>query len=305
MEVDISDNRWILFSTQWAIQRTNGKSVTKYFESNSSGYVTGNATGAMFGYIRRFTQIPGTTVVLIVDYDNNCIQTWNRSNNYVYDFVGSCGKQGELKNGVGTEARFKHPSSIIRDDKNLDRYYVADEYNYAIRIFDLSNKSVRTLATLSRTVPANPRTLLQDPYYSGYFLILTPFSIFNISKDDGTYKLIAGRNNSNRDNSDNTMFPYTLSNILHIIGSIYVAVPSQNKTLQLINLQIQNFETLCIPVCAYNGRLQGETSCQDCREFDQGSSLLFYQGVLYVGMKQKIVSLSGINLSVTLQYRSY
>ena len=110
--------------------------------SGSRGDAEGVGEAAQFDFPIGLA-LSGTTLY-VADRNNHLIRAINLTSRTV-DTIAGGGTIGDYVDGVGSTARFNHPSGLAVDASGTT-LYVADSDNHRIRAIDLASRRVSTLA---------------------------------------------------------------------------------------------------------------------------------------------------------------
>ena len=125
------------------IKLATGEVTTIAGNPGQYGWADGTGSSATF-YLPEWVVSDGTNLY-VADTDNNTIRKILLASGAVTTLAGGPGQMADMKDGVGTAARFYHPSAIATDGANL---YVSDTANNAIRKVVLATGAVSTIASV-------------------------------------------------------------------------------------------------------------------------------------------------------------
>lgn len=144
MERDILHQKNLLFSDGNALKTSDGVTTSTIIgNATISGYINAVGAEARFQYITGFIQLDARRVI-VVDNGNNCVRLVDRVTRTAEPLVGQCSRYGYV-DGVGDQALFAGPWSIVQDQSDHNVVIVTDRYNNALRSIDLRDNSVSTL----------------------------------------------------------------------------------------------------------------------------------------------------------------
>lgn len=147
---DVYRPAFIIFSDGSSMRSLNTQtmqSTNLIGDAKSHSYTEGIGSEARFNIISGFVQV-NVTHTLLVDHGNHCIRSMVRErlsdwSSVIYNtsnLVGLCGTSGS-NFGVGTEARFSHPSKIIRSPSE-NKFFVSDFNNLLIKELNIDTLEV-------------------------------------------------------------------------------------------------------------------------------------------------------------------
>ncbi|XP_077987785.1 NHL repeat-containing protein 2-like [Glandiceps talaboti] len=117
--------------------------VTTFVGSGKEALIDGKQTNAAFNNPQAVAvDHVHKDRLFVADTDNHAIREVSLPDGEVTTLAG--GSKG-LKNGIGKYATFYHPAGVTIDPNGY-RLFIADHYNHVIRIINLENNMVTTLA---------------------------------------------------------------------------------------------------------------------------------------------------------------
>ena len=222
-----------------------------------SGYKDADGENSRFGLITGFIGITAK-ILIAVDHDNHCLRRIHRDTGLTTTFSGVCTSSGYQD---GTQAKFKYPYSIIRNNQKRNKLLVTDEYNNAIRTVTVSDGPVGTLIK-SDTI-RHPWSLTQNT--AGDIFVTTNYAVYRISYTEKTITLIAGSPTT----TGYRELIFIQNNNLLIIADHY------NNKLRLLDLDDDKVTTLNL--------------CNGCVSLLWPYSIMLTNDSLYVGQYRKIL----------------
>ena len=159
--------------------------------AGSAGYLDGPATSAEFNYPYGVTIDPSNGNVIVADTSNSVIRLINVTSNIVSTLAGAAGAAGYL-DGPTTSAEFYYPYGVTIDPSNRN-VIVADTFNSAIRLINVTSNIVSTLAGvggsggyqngLTYIAQFNhPYGIAIDPSYGNLFIADTNSNLIRFSE---------------------------------------------------------------------------------------------------------------------------
>ena len=310
MERDKLQKENILFTDGNALKTTNGQTTSTIIGSaRESGYIDAKGEQARFNYITGFTQLDARRVV-VVDNGNNCVRLIDRISRTAEPLAGRCGTYGN-QDGIGNQALFAGPWSVVRNKHVPGSLIVTDRYNNVLRAIQLSNNEVTTY--WKENALFRPRALM----WSGEELWITGYTnITKLTPPEGSgVELVAGSQvegdsegtmekikdsllktvislNSQDDlpPPDNPVYLFAdlpkFKDILEIAPvdkGVYVVADRGNSKLKLLDTNKNSVSTLC-------GR-EGDTKCPILSP----TAVLSLGDNVYVGDYGAIQKISGKN----------
>ena len=270
MELDSYQPGNIIYTDKHSLKTTDGVTAAIIAgHPTQSGYKDAVRENSRFQYITGFIGITAK-ILLAVDHDNHCLRRIHRDTGLTTTFSGVCTSSGYQD---GTQAKFLHPISIIRDNQNGDQLLVTDQYNNAIRTVAVSDGSVGTLIK-SDTI-RRPWCLTQNT--AGDIFVTTYFAVYRISYTEKTITLIAGSPTTTgyRDGSLlSSLFNYPRELIFIQNNNLLIADHYNNK-LRLLDLDEDKVTTLNL--------------CNGCVSLLWPYSIMLTNDSLYVGLYQMIL----------------
>ena len=136
----------------------------------TSGTTDGSGTNAQFYYPTGLA-ISGTSLY-VADYGNHAIRVVDTGTAVVTTLAGVKGISGSgPTDGTGTNARFNYPTGLAI---SCNKLYVADRYNYALRVVDTETKEVTTVAGVKGTSGTTDGTGTNARFYYPTGLLIDP-----------------------------------------------------------------------------------------------------------------------------------
>lgn len=112
--------------------------------ADTRGSVDGVGGAARLNSPMALTVSPDRRTLYIADTQNSTIRSMEVATAAVRTLAGSPGEFGSA-DGVGAQARFNRPRGLVTDASG-GLLYIADSYNYTLRVLELTTGRVRTLA---------------------------------------------------------------------------------------------------------------------------------------------------------------
>lgn len=273
IEPDILDPNFLICSTSIHILRTDG--TTKRVLYRSYGSVDSSING--------FVQYK--TGVLIYPLWYAIVKT-NRILPRGNIIIGSVTTPG-FRDGVGTEARFWFPHSMIKIPEE-DFILVSDHKNNAIRKVDIVTLSVTTY--LQHNSIDGPRGMVYDPSYKVVFIAMTSH-ISRLDTTKNSIRTVAGKEGTpGYVNGDLVKARFNQTEELAMVSStLLLATDRGNNILRLIDLGSNDVQS----------RFGGDSQFSGIVE---PTALLLTRGYVFVGDQAGLKQMPG---TISDQYEKY
>lgn len=157
---------------------------------NGGGYRDGPVEDALWYHpvgIAKFNS-GFVNVLVVVDHSNHAIRMINLLTDYVTTIAGTPQVYDSARDGSALSALFFYPEGIAIRDKEFGSFeaYIADEFNYGIRLYDHDSRTVTTVAG------SRSRQGLEDgPISSAYFGRVTGVAVDNTNSEPIIYAIDA------------------------------------------------------------------------------------------------------------------
>lgn len=289
MEPDLHVPGNILFSEYYALRTTDGETISTIAGStSSSGNIVAVGQRARFGQMSGFRQISSTHVV-VVDHIHSCLRLVSRITLQTSWYAGYCGGNG-YSQGT-TSARFRHPLSVIDDQKRPGMLLASDRNNNAIRHIRLTAGS--GLCSVSQFFQSSsidkPMGLTQDPFAGGVYITTATHRVFKLTYTTRFLTFLSGSTSRGFANGDfgSSRFYYPFEVLLIDNGQKLVLADNSNSRLRVLDLINRRSSSIC---SGSTGHYDSDMST--CTLWEP-RSLMVLNKTMYVGEKYRIRKLQG------------
>jgi len=183
---------WTPLSSGGGASMSSGLVVTRAGQAGTAGFSDGTGMGAVFD-APRGVATDGTTLY-IADTMNSCIRQMVLATGAVTTIAGMPGVEGS-QDGPGASALFDRPYGLALDVAD-SRLYVADSYNYTIRMVSLAEPyAVTTVAGKAGTpghidAPSGPGTSARFRFCQAIAFDATNSRLYVADSSDATIRRI-------------------------------------------------------------------------------------------------------------------
>lgn len=279
----------VLYAASHQLQTTNGNSssviIGKLGDNfDRQSYQPGGEDTAKFDVIAGFVQL-SPSMVLASDRGHHCLRTINRITRETEVFSGTCTKEGFTD---GLKPLFRSPWGLILDERGLQKIYVSDYGNNAIRVINRKSGYCETISASS--VLNGPRSLSFD--WSGQNLVIANGAgefISHLNLDSNVHEVIIGVPGTAgyREESTTTSLLNSPSHIISISETLQLIADDENHRVRIVDLKNKELYTICSGI---EENRNGYVS--DCR-IQNPLSLLYLDDYLYIGRRNGISRMRG------------
>jgi len=285
----------ILFS--WGSAIKTSEPVTIIAGSiDLESYAEGTGTSARFAKIAGFLQVTDR-LIIVSDRNNHCIRSVDRVTGQTAHLAGRCTEAG-YADGIGGDARFWEPSGITLDERNKQSLIVVDNWNNALRSYNMDTKQVGTIVQDHDDL-IRPRFALFDNKDKNTLYVSIRFKIVKYSFVDNSITVIAGdfeRLGYQDGAFDVARFGYFPGEIVQLDEDHLAVTDFWNQDVRLINMKLREVSSICEP--KYNDSFVEGVGCR----VDNPHGLMYYNNTLYVGDASNIIMMPGESLIINFWF---
>lgn len=285
MEPDISLQGNILFSHKLLLKTTDGQStkVVADFTSLQSSKKCSIPNPTITGTLQL-----SQDEIVVSFYCDHCLRLFNRVTNKTTTFAGQCYKEGYVDGS--SNAKFSHPSKILRDVKSPASLLVLDESNQALRQVDMLGVSPHKVTTLIKSSKMTQPSRMAQDETTGDVFITSRNRVYRFVYASKVLLLVAGTTNwKHIDGPFSAASFQSPRDILLIDGGRKLLIAGDHShSLRILDLITNRTSSFCGPNKGHaNGNL---LECSLTNPY----SLLIMNDTLYVGEVGKIRKIQGM-----------
>ena len=240
-------------------------------------------------FIENVTTLAGflqlnSTQILFADFNDSCLWVKDTLLLADIDYAGKCGSSGYVDGSFG-EARFYHPSKILRDPLNSNRLFVSDSGNNAIRIVDLEKLVVSTLYKSDENL-RQPVGMIWDNS-TNTLIVSGNYYLKRLSIRSLDLTTLSGSTKGDLDGTlEEAKYGLLDGEIITLTSNVYLLADRHNNKVRMIDVVNNKVATICSTEDDSSTRLI--PSCKP----EYPAALLLFNQTLYVGGEAAIWNIS-------------